>query len=193
MGLDMYLDRAPRYKDTTPSDLSKIEGYWDYQVSKAQEKTKGYSLKEWSGIDESALPDQEYLDFYCPFYTIKYSDWDTEKKYGFGRISEQVGYWRKANQIHNWFVENVQDGNDDCGSYEVSKEDLEALLATCADVLADPSQAESLLPTTGGFFFGDTEYDEYYMQDIKETINILTKVIAETDFEKQMVYYVSSW
>ena len=29
-------------------------------------------------------------------------------------------YWRKANQIHNWMVNNVQDGNDDCGLYEVS-------------------------------------------------------------------------
>jgi hypothetical protein len=23
-------------------------------------------------------------------------------------IEEEVGYWRKANQIHRWFVENVQ-------------------------------------------------------------------------------------
>ena len=23
--------------------------------------------------------------------------------------------WRKANHIHQWFVQNVQDGNDDCG------------------------------------------------------------------------------
>ena len=32
-------------------------------------------------------------------------------------IVEEAGYWRKANQIHNWFVQNVQNGNDDCGSY----------------------------------------------------------------------------
>ena len=29
-------------------------------------------------------------------------------------IDEEVGYWRKANAIHKWFVDNVQDGNDDC-------------------------------------------------------------------------------
>lgn len=29
-------------------------------------------------------------------------------------ITEEVGYWRKANAIHGWFVDNVQKGNDDC-------------------------------------------------------------------------------
>ncbi len=37
----------------------------------------------------------------------------------------EVGYWRKANQIHNWFVKNVQGGVDDCGYYGVTKEKLE--------------------------------------------------------------------
>lgn len=46
-------------------------------------------------------------------------------------IEESVGYWRKANQIHNWFVQNVQKGIDDCGSYDVSKEQLKELLKIC--------------------------------------------------------------
>ena len=25
-------------------------------------------------------------------------------------ISTMAGYWRKSNQIHKWFVDNVQDG-----------------------------------------------------------------------------------
>ena len=44
--------------------------------------------------------------------------------------------WRKANQIHNWFVENVQDGIDDCSYHnEVTKEILEELLDICQRVL----------------------------------------------------------
>lgn len=35
-------------------------------------------------------------------------------------IDEQVAYWRKANAIHKWFVDNVQEGNDNCQSYYVS-------------------------------------------------------------------------
>jgi hypothetical protein len=50
-------------------------------------------------------------------------------------ILEDAGYWRKANAIHRWFVEQVQDGNDDCGVYMVSREQLAELLATVERVL----------------------------------------------------------
>ena len=32
----------------------------------------------------------------------------------------QAGYWRKANQIHQWFVDNVQEGVDNCSEYYVT-------------------------------------------------------------------------
>jgi len=35
----------------------------------------------------------------------------------------EIGYWRKANHIHNWFVKNVQEGEDNCGEYSVSRDD----------------------------------------------------------------------
>ena len=44
-------------------------------------------------------------------------------------------YWRKANAIHKWFVDNVQDGKDDCGIYEVEFEQLKRLRDTCKKVL----------------------------------------------------------
>lgn len=50
-------------------------------------------------------------------------------------ISLGVGYWRKANHIHNWFVENIQDGNDNCDDYYVTMEDLGKLYDTCMDIL----------------------------------------------------------
>ena len=51
-------------------------------------------------------------------------------------IVEQIGYWRKANAIHNWFVQNVQKGQDDCRSYSVSTEDLQKLLSVVTEVLS---------------------------------------------------------
>jgi hypothetical protein len=51
-------------------------------------------------------------------------------------IQEEIGYWRKANAIHAWFVTNVQDNNDDCGEYFVSKIKLEELLEIVKQVLA---------------------------------------------------------
>ncbi len=106
-------------------------------------------------------------------------------------VIEEAGYWRKANQIHQWFVDNVQQGEDDCGNYYVSREQLESLLDICRKIDADNSLAESLLPTQSGFFFGGTEYDEWYFQDIKNTIEIIENCLADEsadDFE-----YHSSW
>ncbi len=106
-------------------------------------------------------------------------------------VIEEVGYWRKANQIHQWFVENIQQGEDDCKSYWVSRENLIELLDICKQIKEDNSKAESLLPTQSGFFFGGTEYNEWYFNDINNTIEILEEILSDEsadDFE-----YQSSW
>ena len=97
---------------------------------------------------------------------------------------------RKANQIHRWFVENCQDGVDDCRDAYVSGETLKELLDVCKQVEADHSLAESLLPAASGFFFGGTDYDEWYYNDITNTIKIIEEALVDGagDF-----YYSSSW
>ncbi len=105
-------------------------------------------------------------------------------------IIEEAGYWRKANQIHRWFVENVQNGIDNCGEYYVSREQLSELLTLCKAVQNQPAVADEVLPTASGFFFGGTEYDEWYMQDIDNTIQILNEALADKNGE---YYYSSSW
>jgi hypothetical protein len=54
-------------------------------------------------------------------------------------------YWRKANQIHNWFVENVQDGDDDCREYDVATSDIEKLLYTCNRVINEICKVDKYL------------------------------------------------
>lgn len=103
-----------------------------------------------------------------------------------------VAYWRKANAIHQWFVDNCQDGNDDCRPAYVSREKLQQLLDLAKQVKADPSLASELLPTASGFFFGSTEYDEWYMQDIDLTIEQLEQVLTTTN-EDWSFEYQSSW
>jgi len=107
-------------------------------------------------------------------------------------IEEEAMYWRKANAIHSWFVDNVQDGNDDCKSYYVSKEKLQELFNLCKRVLADRSLASELLPTQSGFFFGGTEYDEYYFEELKNTKKALNKILSRKDKHFEY-YYSSSW
>lgn len=224
MGLDMCLNRMPRYKEVTASQVSAIESWFEYETRDS--KYADYTFKEWCGCSEADLPDKDVVEHFRNIRTFNYPSWDKEKKYGSLRIIEQVGYWRKANEIHNWFVENVQDGIDDCDyHHEVTEEMLELLRSTCKAVIKasklvngkiecgytfddngnrvysyedgliieDSSVAERLLPTTSGFFFGSTRYDEWYINDLKETIEIIDNVLATTDFETQMIYYVSSW
>ena len=109
------------------------------------------------------------------------------------KVSIGVIYWRKANAIHSWFVNHVQGGEDDCGRYYVTAEQLKELLETVKRVLADKPLAERLLPTQEGFFFGGTEYDEYYFSDLENTQKSLEEVISASDFGSAEYYYHSSW
>lgn len=225
MGLDMYLDKYPRHKDTTPDQIDILQSHFDLKERQANGEYLNCSLEEWCGIDESKIPDPGTVNFYRTHYKHRYSADDTEHRFGYMRISQNISYWRKANQIHYWFVCNVQNGEDDCGNYVVSKEDIEDLLHVCkkvkervvlvpgkvsngyrftADggkeyiyvdglVVKNPEVCEELLPSQDGFFFGGTDYDSYYMDDINRTIEQLEKVLKETDFENEVVYYCASW
>jgi len=105
-------------------------------------------------------------------------------------IIEEIGYWRKANAIHQWFVANVQEGKDDCQKYFVTKEDLTKLLDVVTQVQQDHSKASVLLPTQSGFFFGGVGYDEYYFEDLEDTKEIIEQALLE---ESKYFYYQSSW
>jgi hypothetical protein len=190
MGLDMYLDKCNR----------KAWGYKDMDIDKMK-------------TDNPALYEE-----LKPLIVMRgqYSPWES--------FFTEVGYWRKANAIHKWFVDNVQNEVDDCGYYEVSKEKLEELLDICTTIkgrskmakgyvkngetynggkwcpimeegeyIENPEVAAELLPTQSGFFFCSTEYDQWYMRDIENTIFILTKALETTDFDREMVVYSSSW
>ena len=107
-------------------------------------------------------------------------------------VSVPFGYWRKANAIHNWFVQNVQGGEDNCQESWLSPDDMQKLLDTVNKVLADTSLAPTLLPTTSGFFFGGTEYDEWYWRDLEYTKRVLEKAL-DPAMDKWSFYYQASW
>jgi hypothetical protein len=107
-------------------------------------------------------------------------------------VAIKVGYWRKANQIHAWFVDNVQSGEDECREHDVSRGKLQELLTLCQTVKQDPSKAEELLPRESGFFFGSTEIDEWYWHDIDYTIELLSRVL-KTVSEDWNLTYQASW
>lgn len=96
-------------------------------------------------------------------------------------ITERVIYWRKANHVHAWFVNNIQHGEDNCQKSTVDMGDLIQLRDTCLTVMNDKSRAEELLPPQAGFFFGSTDIDEYYFGDVQMTLDSLNKIIEEHD------------
>lgn len=108
-------------------------------------------------------------------------------------ITVKLMYWRKANQIHDWFVKNVQDGVDDCKRYIVYPETLQLLKDTIDKVLADTSQAATLLPPSKGFFFGSTDIDEWYWRDLEETSKKLGEILESEPLRDWDIYYRSSW
>lgn len=187
MGLDMYLNKVKIVKNATLKEMIVLNNYFDW-LEMGQE----YKFYEWCFCDEKDVR-KDLVDECKELYKPHFSSWDKEKKYPFSTMINNVGYWRKANQIHNWMVENVQDGVDDCNSYEISKEQLEELLSICKKISKNHSLAEKLLPTTRGFFFGSCEYDDYYFCDIDNTIEIIEKVLKDTDFDNEIVFYSSSW
>lgn len=115
-------------------------------------------------------------------------------RFGSAPIQEvmiEVGYWRKSNCIHGWFVREVQGGIDDCKSYDVSRTDLTNFRALCLRVLNFKHLANELLPNVEGLFFGGQEYDEGYYADLENTVAIIDKALAlpeNWEFE-----YQSSW
>lgn len=106
-------------------------------------------------------------------------------------ITFKVGYWRKANHIHQWFVDNCQQGVDNCGKYDVTKTQLESLKQSCDKILADKTKATDLLPCLEGFFFGSTDVNENYFYECERTSALITQLLkVPNDWE---FYYQSSW
>ena len=119
---------------------------------------------------------------------------DTDEDYYAQSVLFRVAYWRKANAIHQWFVNNCQDGIDECQKAYVSREQLVELLELCNQIIANPKKAPELLPTASGFFFGSTDYDNYYKQDVKHTADRLSKILTDPALESGVdFYYQSSW
>ena len=108
-------------------------------------------------------------------------------------IVEDIAYWRKANAIHQWFVNNVQNAEDDCKPYNVSNEQLKKLLELCVQVLKEPDRAPEILPTQEGFLFGSTDYDARYFQSLNYTVDVLGTELKEYEGQSQEYEYQSSW
>lgn len=126
-------------------------------------------------------------------------------------VRNEVCYWRKFNALHKYFNEHFNEHyNDNCVDMYMSIDDIKELLALVKKIkgeiktdedgnITNPKVCEEL-PTEEGFFFGSTEYDEYYVSQLDNTIRQLEEVI--NDHEKLLKagveefsidYYYRAW
>jgi len=98
-----------------------------------------------------------------------------------------VLYWRKANAVHKWFVDNVQNGDDDCGTYEVEWEQLMELHDICKRVLEE-------CPLVDGKVTNGKRLDENgEWEDIVEDGKVITNVeLAEELLPSQSGFFFGS-
>lgn len=101
-----------------------------------------------------------------------------------------LGYWRKANAIHKFFIDNCGRGDSEAQCMYVERDALKELLELCKRVEKNHDIAEALLPTQSGFFFGYTEYNDYYFNCINDTIHIIEDALK---YKYVDYYYSASW
>lgn len=215
MALIMYLTKAPRYKnimtdehETIPrEDIELIEKYFNWGKAREEGKSKSNTLQEWCGASESQLPHKYVVNYYREFFAKKkvYIEGVGEvERYG---IVDQVGRIVKANQIFNWFINNVMNNDVSNKYYEVTKDQLQNLLDICIAIKntitiinddeykVNEEMAKAVLPLLKiqGYFFGTSSYGIVYAKQVLNTIDVIANILETTDFEKETVYFNAIW
>lgn len=182
MGLDMFLYRAP--KCDSIDELNTLNERLDKAFVNGKLANELQAIQKEKGfIYEIIISINAWVDL------EKYKT-DPEGWGNIIQLHERLAYWRKFNALHRWFVDNVQNCEDDCGYYIVTNDHLKEL----KDILEKltPENASVLFPPQEGFFLGGTETDEWYWQNVnslKSTVNFLLD-----HNERELMYiYHSSW
>lgn len=105
-------------------------------------------------------------------------------------IAVEDAYFRKVNFIYAFFQSVLV---DEC--CVVDKDKIQQLIDVCKDVLkhkGDEDYADEHLPTMGGFFFGSTNYDEWYWNDVKDCLKQMTKLHKSLK-DDELVFWYFSW
>lgn len=98
-------------------------------------------------------------------------------------------YFRKVNCVYRFFQDRLED--EVC---EATKEDIIEIMNCATKVLAAHNQetAEELLPTQAGFFFGSTDYDEWYYEGMKEILTQFGELLNRWQ-DDDSCFIIMSW
>lgn len=151
-----------------------------------------------SGVNYGKTEDGDFTKTVNPEFTkmiepLGLTVEDLERDLPSATLEVKVAYWRKVNAVHNWFVNEAGDGEDDCKPIWVDRDKLIELRNLCQQVLDNPETASELLPSASGFFFGGTEYDEWYFNGLTETVDQLDHILNNDKFNGWDFQYQASW
>ena len=100
----------------------------------------------------------------------------------------EVAYFRKVNFLIPFFGYK-----ENCSNIEIDKYQVEDLIEACKEVLANHDKASFLLPTQAGFFFGSTDYDDWYFDDVQNVKEKFEEILADFDRDEDILLMHCWW
>lgn len=208
MGLDMYLRAEKRFgpNDPTTDQILSAAGTTLADLQ-ARSVADPYEMEQSLYIAGYDFRAEEKVVYDEITMIVRGGDLITSESpsiflgYDDGNLVVQLtcAYWRKANSVHSWFVENCQGGIDECQETPIHVEQLAHLRSTCVEALdayedGEIARAEQIMTPESGFFFGGTEVDEWWARDMQETIDQIDRCInAAIKVGGISFVYQSSW
>ena len=129
--------------------------------------------------------DKDYKKQQLPYFELPAVLQELKEK--MAHISFEVAYWRKHPNLHGYFVENFGGGKDECQEIYVPLEGIDQLID-------DIKQGN--LPTTEGFFFGESDDSEEAKKEDVELFEKIVKQVNQIRTHKGYcvdLYYQASW
>lgn len=109
-----------------------------------------------------------------------------------GEESIKAAKLRKCNMLHTWVSAYCEREPENCEEIKLPRSAVEKMISDVEIVLSDPTLGPTILPTTDGFFFGSTEYDDFYLAKIEDVAVRLSDMLVEHD-DVRWFYYVEWW
>lgn len=81
----------------------------------------------------------------------------------------------------------------ECGSSFDNKTNTRKVMIETKKVYKDIDDVLLILPTQEGFFYGDTDIDEYYFENIKRIVKEMNKILREIDFNEYEIIFHCWW
>ena len=208
MGLDIYGHLVKKVRSSKEEPLKTISEYKEIANEQAKARFHEFAATSLKRLKEVKGDIKAYRKVYGDVfshmadftkYSFTYENMlqepkpiqivgDFFKDFENGYYSESVVYFRKVNFVYNFFSHKLE---DECCLAD--KSDIEELISRCDKVLADHSLAQELLPTQSGFFFGSTDYDEWYFEDVEDCKQQMEKLLSMYDEDTDVVFFIMSW